>query len=210
MRRVRFGSTTDGTLDALDGQIDTGNENGNNPDNDLVIRDSNGTIVMRYDESAGAWALANNDLTGVGALDTESVSIGDLLNADLSVGSTDVIYQIPLASGDCIVSGQQTQGVADTAVSIWDSADTPQGGSHNAVCKVFGNEQGNVSTNFYDKVTWNRNGSPVVDPGETNENGTPADRSYGPTAADSSLNLTMSEATDYDVIVIAEQGRAQS
>lgn len=83
MRRVRFGSTTDGTLDALDGQIDTGNENGNNPDNDLVIRDSTGTIVARYNESATTWQLEqpldlqSNNVTNVGALDTETASIGN-------------------------------------------------------------------------------------------------------------------------------------
>ena len=76
-RRIRFGSTTDGTLDSLDGQIDTGNENGNNPDNDLVIRDSTGTIVARYNESATTWELEqpldlqSNNVTNVGALDTE-------------------------------------------------------------------------------------------------------------------------------------------
>jgi len=83
-RRVRFGSTTSGTLDALDGQIDTGNEDGNNPDNDLVIRDSNSNIVMRYDESAEAWTLANNDLTGVGALETESLDTGIEEPSDVS------------------------------------------------------------------------------------------------------------------------------
>ena len=84
-RRVRFGSTTDGTLDALDGQIDTGNENGNNPDNDLVIRDSTGTIVARYNESATTWQLEqpldlqSNNVTNVGALDTETASIGNVV-----------------------------------------------------------------------------------------------------------------------------------
>ena len=81
MRRVRFGSTTDGTLDALDAQLDTGNENGNNPDNDLVIRDSTGTIVARYNESATTWQLEqpldlqSNNVTNVGALDTKQASI---------------------------------------------------------------------------------------------------------------------------------------
>ena len=81
-RRVRFGSTTDGTLDALDGQIDTGNESGNNPDNDLVIRDSTGTIVARYNESATTWQLEqpldlqSNNVTNVGALDTENIDTG--------------------------------------------------------------------------------------------------------------------------------------
>ena len=78
-RRVRFGSTTSGTLDALDGQIDTGNENGNNPDNDLVIRDSTGTIVARYNESATTWQLEqpldlqSNNVTNVETLDTEDL-----------------------------------------------------------------------------------------------------------------------------------------
>ena len=86
-RRVRFGSTTDGTLDALDGQIDTGNENGNNPDNDLVIRDSTGTIVARYNESATTWQLEqpldlqSNNVTNVGALDTERASIGEIVGS---------------------------------------------------------------------------------------------------------------------------------
>ena len=91
MRRVRFGPTTDGTLDSLEGQIDTGNENGNNPDNDLVIRDNTGTIVARYNESATTWQLEqpldlqSNNVTNVGALDTEEA---DITNATILQTST--------------------------------------------------------------------------------------------------------------------------
>lgn len=56
-RRIRLGSVTGDALQSLDDEIGTDNANGNNPDNDLVARDSNGNIVLRYDESNGTWVL---------------------------------------------------------------------------------------------------------------------------------------------------------
>lgn len=96
-RRVRFGPTTNDTLDSLHAQIDTGNENGNNADNDLVLRDSTGTIVARYDESATTWQLEkpldlqSNNLSGIATLSAST--LGSNLNADsnnlTNVGSFD-------------------------------------------------------------------------------------------------------------------------
>ena len=100
MRRLRFGSTTDGSLDQLDAQLDTGNENGNNPDNDLVIRDSTGEIVARYNESATTWQLEqpldlqSNNVTNVGALDTESLVANNVVvdeDSDLSFHKGDLV-----------------------------------------------------------------------------------------------------------------------
>lgn len=40
---------------------------------DLVIRDSGGTIILRRDETAGAWDFTGTDMTGVGALDVKTL-----------------------------------------------------------------------------------------------------------------------------------------
>ena len=128
-RRVRFGSTTDGTLDALDGQIDTGNENGNNPDNDLVIRDSTGTIVARYNESATTWQLEqpldlqSNNVTNVGALDvdaleSESVSTQELSANNVVIGQ-ETTGDVTIHEGDRVtVSAADRQTIFDVQEAV--------------------------------------------------------------------------------------------
>lgn len=86
MRRARFGSTTGGSLDALDAQLGTGNENGNNPDHDLVARDSTGSIVARYDESAGAWQFE-------GDLVVDSATVFDAGADTVGDGTTSANHQ---------------------------------------------------------------------------------------------------------------------
>lgn len=95
-RRVRFGPTTNGTLDELEGELATDTD-----DNDFVIRDSNENIVFRYDEASGYWELetlelldstadpsANGELQRNGA-DLKAYSGGAVRNfSDIGSGTT--------------------------------------------------------------------------------------------------------------------------
>ena len=88
---------------------------------DLVIRDTDGTVVMRRADGA-AWQLEGSDISGVGAFDSESVNTdelgiagtGTLLSADQDVayapttlntdiGSTTSTSFVELASGSGFV-----------------------------------------------------------------------------------------------------------
>lgn len=48
---------------------------------DLVIRDSNGTIVFRRNESAGEWQFESTDITGVSSLTVNGTTTTGALNA---------------------------------------------------------------------------------------------------------------------------------
>lgn len=115
-RRLQFGSVTSDTLQSLDAQIGTGNENGNNPDNDLVIRDSTGSIVLRYDESAEAWepeVFAFQDTTADPSANGELQRNG----ADLKAYSGGAVRNLSnIGSG----GGTTSPGGADTQVQYND------------------------------------------------------------------------------------------
>jgi len=58
---------------------------------DFVIKNSNGTIVLRHDETSGEWQFESNDLTGVGDVDASSATLDDATVANSPTNSTDVV-----------------------------------------------------------------------------------------------------------------------
>lgn len=58
---------------------------------DLVIKDSNGTIVLRRDETSSEWQFESSDLSGIEDVDASSATLDDATVANSPTNSTDVV-----------------------------------------------------------------------------------------------------------------------
>lgn len=79
---------------------------------DLVIKDSGGNIILRYDEGSSEWQFQSEALTGIGSLATEALAIGGHPSvSEVEFGTT----TIPGPSGS---SSTSTDTVATTTNSV--------------------------------------------------------------------------------------------
>lgn len=114
--RISLGDVSGGALSSLDAAIGVTDINGDNPANDLVIRDSNDNIVFRYDGSAGAWVpgkFAFEDSTADPSANGELQRNG----ADLKAYSGGAVRNLSdVGAGALTDSGTDTDGGDDYAL----------------------------------------------------------------------------------------------
>jgi len=152
------------------------NENSNG---DLEIVDSNnGQTVLTHDNSTQTWQfgvdtnLANNDLTGVGALDAQSVSTEQVAIKSISADPNNPTFLVN--SDSTLISSVSKQITADNTEQNLISL-TESGIAINGTAKVWGQLSGG-SDFFVDTI--DIGGNRISEIRKTPIRGSPAPRSY--------------------------------
>lgn len=181
----------------------TGRDTGNNTL--TVARGQQGTSNTSHpaESDVALVHLAEMDLK---ALDVESATTEKVDFSNISAGSTKILYEANLGSGQGTKRFEQvTSGVGQTATAILNlGVGTVSNRFH--VMYVAGVQSGDNSVNFIDRVTLVAGFS--TSDTELEANGTPDGRTYTYDGGD--LDLEMGGSSDYNVIAYADGSRVDA